>query len=112
MPATVMYVRGQLARPARVTFVPPAASKWRIATQLFPTADPHVYTAPNIHYLMDSPAELSDFTLRSFTIDDGVNGPQTIRAAIHHDGSDADADAYIRDVEKTIREGMPTSRIR
>jgi len=106
MPATVMYVRGQLARPARVTFVPPAASKWRIATQLFPTADPHVYTAPNIHYLMDSPAELSDFTLRSFTIDDGVNGPQTIRAAIHHDGSDADADAYIRDVEKTIREGM------
>jgi predicted metalloprotease with PDZ domain len=106
MPATVMYVRGQLTRPARISFVPPSGRSWRVATQLFPTADPLVFTAPNIHYLMDSPTELSDFTLRSFTIDDGVNGPQTIRAALHHDGTNGDADAYIRDVEKTVREGM------
>jgi predicted metalloprotease with PDZ domain len=106
MPATVMFVRGQLARSARVTFVQPAGRQWRVATQLFSTSDPLVYTAPNIHYLMDSPTEFSDFSLRSVTIDDGVNGPQTIRAALHHDGSDADADAYIRDVEKTVREAM------
>lgn len=106
MPATVMYVRGQLTRPARVIFVPPAGRRWRVATQLFPTADPLVFTAPNLHYLMDSPVEFSDFTLRSFTIDDGVNGPQTLRAALHHDGTDSEADAYIRDVEKTVREAM------
>jgi predicted metalloprotease with PDZ domain len=106
MPATVMFVRGQLARPARVVFVQPPGRQWRVATQLFSTGDPLVYTAPNIHYLMDSPTEFSDFTLRSVTVDDGVNGPQTIRAALHHDGSDGDADAYIRDVEKTVREAM------
>ena len=106
MPATVMFVRGQLARPARVTFVQPPGRQWRLATQLFPTSDPMVFTAPNIHYLMDSPAEFSDFTLRSVAIDDGVNGPQTIRVALHHDGSDGDADAYSRDVETIVREAM------
>jgi predicted metalloprotease with PDZ domain len=104
MPATLMFVRGQQARPARVTFVPPPNRDWRVATQLFPTSNPLVFTAPNMHYLMDSPVEFGDFVLRSFTIDDGANGPQTIRVALHHDGSEGDADAYIRDVEKTVRE--------
>jgi predicted metalloprotease with PDZ domain len=104
MPATVMFVRGQLTRPARLTFVQPPGRSWRVATQLFPTTDPLVFTAPNIHYLMDSPTEFSEFTLKSVTIDDGVNGPQAIRAALHHDGSEGDADAYIRDVEKIVRE--------
>jgi predicted metalloprotease with PDZ domain len=104
MPATVMFVRGQLDRPARVTLVQPPGRTWRVATQLLPTSDPLVFTAPNIHYLLDSPTEFSDFTLKSVAIDDGVNGPQTIRAAVHHDGSDGDADAYMQDVEKVVRE--------
>jgi predicted metalloprotease with PDZ domain len=104
MPATLMFVRGQMARPARVTLVQPPGRQWKVATQLFPTPDPLVFTAPNIDYLMDSPTEFSDFTLRSFTVDDGVNGPQTVRVALHHDGTDADADALARDVEKTVRE--------
>ena len=58
-------------RPARVTFVQPPGKQWRVATQLFPTADPLVFTAPNIHYLMDSPTDFSNFTLREFTVDDG-----------------------------------------
>jgi len=99
MPATVMFVRGQLDRPSRITFVQPAGRPWRAATQLFPTSDPLVFTAPNIHYLMDSPTEFSPFTLRTFMVDD-----QTIRIALHHDGTDADADAYARDVEKIVRE--------
>ncbi len=99
MPATVMFVRGQMDRPARVTFVQPPGRTWRVATQLFPTPDSLVFTAPNIHYLLDSPAEFSDFTLRTFAVDD-----QTVRIALHHDGTDADADAYTRDVEKIVRE--------
>ena len=104
MPATVMFVRGQMDRPARVTLVQPSGRAWKVATQLFPTPDPLVFTAPNIYYLMDSPTEFSNFTLRSFTIDDGVNGPQTFRIALHHDGTDAEADLLARDVEKTVRE--------
>ena len=104
MPATVMFVRGQMDRRARVTLVQPPGRAWKVATQLFPTPDPLVFTAPNIYYLMDSPTEFSNFTLRSFTIDDGVNGPQTLRIALHHDGTDAEADLLARDVEKTVRE--------
>jgi predicted metalloprotease with PDZ domain len=109
MPATVMFVRGQLDRPARITFVRPPGRDWRVATQLLPTADPLVFTAPNLHYLMDSPTEFSQFTLRSFTVEDPAGrggGAQTFRIALHHDGTDADADGLARDVEKIVREAI------
>jgi predicted metalloprotease with PDZ domain len=80
-----------------------------VATQLFATSDPLVFTAPSVHYLMDSPAEFSAFTLRTFAVDDGApggGGKQTIRIALHHDGTDADADAFAGDVEKTVREAI------
>ena len=77
IPAALMFARGWFERPARVTFVQPPGKKWKVATQLFPTADPLVFTAPNIHYLMDSPTDFSNFTLREFIVDDGRkrNGP-------------------------------------
>ena len=109
MPAAMMFARGWLNRPARVTFVQPAGHEWKVATQLFPTADPFVFTAPNIHYLMDSPSEFSAFTLRTFTVDDGMPkaGPApTFRVALLHDGTDAEADAFARDVEATVREAI------
>ena len=40
MPATLMWARGFDMRPARVTFEPPAGSKWKPATQLFPPRTP------------------------------------------------------------------------
>ncbi len=110
IPAALMFARGWFERPARVTFVQPPGKQWRVATQLFPTADPLVYTAPNIHYLMDSPTDFSNFMLRTFTVDDGQkrNGPPpTFRIALTHDGSEAEADAFARDVERIVRETIP-----
>jgi predicted metalloprotease with PDZ domain len=109
MPATLMWARGFEARPARVRFEQPAGRKWRVATQLYPTSDPLVFTAPNFHYLMDSPTEFSAHTLRTFRVPstaaqaDQDRAP-TFRIALHHDGTDADADAYARDTEKIVRE--------
>ncbi len=106
MPAAMMFARGWMDRPARVTFVQPAGHTWKVATQLFPTGDPFTFTAPNIQYLMDSPAEFSNFTLRTFTVDDGAkNGPPpTFRVALLHDGTDAEADAFATDVQKIVTE--------
>src|SRR6187401_3116931 len=59
IPAALMFARGWFERPARVTFVQPSGKAWKVATQLFPTNDPLVFTAPNIHYLMDSPTDFS-----------------------------------------------------
>jgi predicted metalloprotease with PDZ domain len=99
MPATLMWARGLEMRPARVTLVPPEGRKWRVATQLYATNDPYTFTAPNMHYLLDSPTEFSAFTLRTFN----VEGPD-FRIALHHDGTDEDADAYARDTERIVRE--------
>ena len=110
MPAALMWARGWFERPARVTFVQPPGKTVAVATQLFPTADPLVFTAPNIHYLMDSPTEFSDFTLREFTVDDGqkrTGPPPTFRIALTHDGTDAEADAFAKDVERIVRETIP-----
>lgn len=110
IPAALMFARGWFERPARVTFVQPPGKTWKVATQLFPTPDPLVFTAPNLHYLMDSPADFSAFTLREFTVDDGqkrAGPPPTFRIALTHDGSEADADAFARDVERIVRETIP-----
>ncbi|HEX6162909.1 MAG TPA: hypothetical protein VFZ31_06080 [Vicinamibacterales bacterium] len=110
IPAALMFARGWFERPARVTFVQPPGKNWKVATQLFPTGDPLVFTAPNIHYLMDSPADFSNFTLREFTVDDGQkrNGPPpTFRIALTHDGTAAEADAFAKDVERIVRETIP-----
>jgi predicted metalloprotease with PDZ domain len=110
IPAALMFARGWFDRPARVTFVQPPGKQWRVATQLFPTADPLVFTAPNIHYLMDSPTDFSNFMLREFTVDDGQkrNGPPpTFRVALTHDGTEAEADLFAKDVERIVRETIP-----
>jgi len=107
IPAALMFARGWFERPARLTFVQPPGKTWKVATQLFPTDDPLVFTAPNIHYLMDSPTDFSNFMLRTFTVDDGQkrNGPPpTFRIALTHDGTEAEADAFAKDVERIVRE--------
>jgi predicted metalloprotease with PDZ domain len=104
MPATLMWARRFEGRPVRVSFVPPPGSGWKIATQLFETMDPWTFTAPNFQYLMDSPTEMSDFSLRSFTVSNPGGKTFTIRAAVHHDATDADVDEYMAGVEKIVRE--------
>ena len=68
IPATLMYVNDLSARPARVALVQPVGKAWKVATQLYPTADPEVFTAPDLAYFMDSPTELSAFGLRTWTV--------------------------------------------
>lgn len=106
MPAALMWARGLQTRAARITFELPAGRNWKVATQLMPTADPQTFTAPHLQYLMDSPTELSAFALRTFTVDGGGSPPGTFRIALHHDGTDAEADAFARDVQRIAREEL------
>ena len=109
MPAAMMWARGFERRPIRVRFEPPAGSSWRVATQLIPAGDPFTYSAPNLQYLMDSPTELSAFTLRTFTVTDQGRTP-VFRVAVHHTGNDADVDAFARGVEEIVREAKHVFR--
>jgi len=99
MPAALMWARGLEDRSATVTFERPLdRPDWQVATQLFPGSTPLEFTAPNLQYLMDSPAEFGPGDLREFDVDG-----RRIRVALHHDGSDADADAFVKDVERIVR---------
>jgi predicted metalloprotease with PDZ domain len=105
MPATLMWARGLDDRAVRITFVPPDGSSWKPATQLFPTGDPWTFTAPNLQYLMDSPTELSDQSIRSFTVRNPDGREFTIVTALHHDGaSEAELDEYAAGTERIVRE--------
>jgi predicted metalloprotease with PDZ domain len=104
MPAALVFARGLEERPARVTFVRPEGRAWTVATQLFPTDDPFVFTAPSMQYLYDSPAEFSDHALRTFQVASGAGVAPTFRVSLHHDGTDAEADRFARDVEAIVRE--------
>jgi predicted metalloprotease with PDZ domain len=128
IPATLMWARGLDMRPARVTLTAPpptagttagATGSWKVATQLFTTNDPLTFTAPNLQYLMDSPIEFSDHQVRTFTLvrhtqkistngnqgtAEGSAAPVRIRVAMHHTGTDAELDAFTKDVEKIAQE--------
>jgi predicted metalloprotease with PDZ domain len=98
MPAAVMWAHGLDDRPIIVSFVQPAGMHWQVATQLHPAATPFDFTAPNLQYLMDSPSEFSPLAMRQFSV-----GGRTFRFALHHTGTDAELDSYVKDVEKIVR---------
>jgi len=104
MPATLMWARGMDSRPIRITFVPPAGSTWKPATQLFATGEAWTFTAPNLQYLMDSPTELSNQSFRSFKVRNPDGREQTIVTAVHSDATESDIDEYVAGTERIVRE--------
>lgn len=98
IPAALMWARGLENRPARITFQLPTGASWNVATQLHPTDDPFTFTAANLYYLIDSPTEIGNLVLRAFTMG------QPFRIALHHDGSDREADRFAADLERIVKE--------
>ena len=107
MPASLMWAAGLEARPARVQFVPPPGKTWNVATQLFPTSDPLAFTAPNLHYLMDSPTEFGAFTLRTSGSTTASGRRRRSASRCTTTAAEAEADAFARDVERIVRETIP-----
>jgi predicted metalloprotease with PDZ domain len=99
MPAAIMWAHGLDDHPVTLTFVQPAGAQWTIATQLHPGSTPLEFTAPNLQYLMDSPTEFGPVAMREFSV-----GAKRFRFAVHHGGTDAELDAFVKDVEKIVRQ--------
>jgi predicted metalloprotease with PDZ domain len=102
MPATFMWARGFDDRPISVTFHP-ADENWKVATQLEPTDEEFVFTAPNLQYFMDSPVELSAYSERSWPIESNGRSYQ-IRLVVHHDGTEEDVEEYFEKAKKVVDE--------
>ncbi len=108
MPAVVLWGLGLEHRPSRITLVARTdGPAWQPATQLFPTDDPLIFTAPNLQYLMDSPIEFGRIVWRTFKpgVPAGATRPSpAIRIALHHLGTDAEADVFADGARKIVEE--------
>jgi predicted metalloprotease with PDZ domain len=102
MPATFAWAVGHDHEPISVRFTAPDGLGWKVASQLRPTRDPWTFTAVDLQYFMDSPTELSNYTLRTWTIPGPGGRVDTMRLAIHHTGTDAEVDDYLEMVKKVV----------
>jgi len=102
MPATFMWATNHQDRPISVDFQP-FKPNWKVATQLPKGKGKYNFTAPNLYYFLDSPTELSDHQVRSWTVESGGK-TQTIHLAVHHDGLDEDLDKYAEMAKKVVAE--------
>jgi len=96
IPATFMFSPELKEREIEVTFDVRKDLDWKVATQL-PLVSGTTYSAPNLYYFMDSPTEISNFMLRTFEVDG-----KTINLALHHNGTEAEADEYFEKVKKVV----------
>ncbi|GAB4534231.1 MAG: M61 family metallopeptidase [Parvularculaceae bacterium] len=102
MPSAFMWAEGYGERPIEIEFEP-ASRGWKVATQLEPTRNRYKFRAPDLYYFLDSPTELSDFDLREWRVGEGRER-QTIRLAVHHDGSEDDVDRYAEMAKNIVAE--------
>jgi predicted metalloprotease with PDZ domain len=100
MPATFAFARGLDNRPVQIKFNVREDLKWKVATQLKPLGG-NLFWAPHLQYFMDSPTEISNFLLHEF-VEESNGKKYTIRVALHHLGTDADAAPYFEGVKKIV----------
>ncbi|NNK75307.1 MAG: M61 family metallopeptidase [Maribacter sp.] len=96
MPATFMFAPSLSKMPLKVKFKIRKDLNWKVATQL-PLISGTTYSAPNLQYFMDSPTEISDFSLREFEV-----GSQKVQIALHHNGTEQEMDTYFEKVKKVV----------
>jgi predicted metalloprotease with PDZ domain len=101
MPASFLWIRGLESWPMAVSFRAPPDSRWKVATQLYPTDNPYRYTAPNLQYFMDSPTELSNFAVREWSVT-SLAGTYPVRLVLHHEGTDAELDGYVDMLKQVV----------
>jgi predicted metalloprotease with PDZ domain len=102
IPATFMWAIGHEQRPIKVEFEP-FNYKWKVATQLQKTSDKYTFTAPNLAYFMDSPTELSNHQVKSWTVRSSGKDYK-INLAVHHNGINEDLVEFARQAKAVVAE--------
>jgi predicted metalloprotease with PDZ domain len=103
IPASFVWAKNLENYPIKISFKIPEGSSWKAATQLVPTGEPFTFTAPDVYYFLDSPIELSDHTVREWKVSSD-NRTYTIKLALHHTGTEIEADVYAKLAEAVVLE--------
>ncbi|NAS31228.1 PDZ domain-containing protein [Flavobacteriaceae bacterium R38] len=102
IPATFMFAPALKDSPIEITFNTREDLGWKVATQL-KHIENNTYSAPDLHYFMDSPTEISNFSLREFK--EASNGKEyNIRFVLHHEGTEDELDQYFEQVKSIVKQ--------
>src|SRR5690606_11636534 len=93
-----MYAPELMDREIIVDFNLREDLNWKVATQLEKSTETR-FSAPDFQYFMDSPVEISDFSVRQFEMEQNGKS-QTIEFVLHHNGTEAELDTYFEQVKK------------
>ena len=104
MPAAFMWFPLLSGRPIQIKFNDLNKYGWKVATQLKPTELEDTFTAPDLNYFMDSPVELSDHHLISWTDKNTNNTEQLIRVSSHSVDNKEVVFGYAKMVERMVKE--------
>jgi len=104
MPAAFMWIPAMTDRPIRIKFNDLNRYGWKVATQLKSTENTDSFTAPDLNYFMDSPVELSDHHLFSWTDINPDNTQQIIRISSHTTDNKEVVSNYAKMVERMVKE--------
>jgi len=103
MPAIILWAPGQDTRAITIQFNDLDKYGWKVATQLKHDGD-NIYSAPTLQYLMDSPAELSNFKETSWKVTNTDGKIETINIAAHSDDNQETIDNFGKMVQKVVLE--------
>lgn len=101
IPATFLYAPAYASEKIELKIHPRLDLNWKIATQLDRIGE-NLYRAPNLQYFMDSPIEVSNHQVRSFTLKSN-NKEYTIKFVLHQAENYDGFEDYMKNVEKIVR---------
>ena len=102
MPATFMWVKGLENAPINIRFTSPNR-EWKVATQLKPTSDPYIFTAPDLQYFMDSPTRFGKFFWREWTVANPNHKSFTFRLALDAESTETMVDSFTTKLMKVVQ---------
>ncbi len=106
MPATFLWLKGFDKVPIDIKFNIPEGKKWTIATQLKPTNDPGLFTAPGLQYFMDCPTKIGDLIWKEWTMKNPNGKSFQFRLALEAKATDAQADSFALKVKRITQEAQ------
>jgi predicted metalloprotease with PDZ domain len=105
MPAAFMWVRGMEKVPVTLQFKAPGRD-WKVATQLKPTNDPFIFTAPGLQYFMDAPTKVAKFHIREWNVTNPDQKIYTFRLALEADASDSLLNSFTQRLQRIVKEAQ------
>ena len=104
MPSAFMWMKGMDKAPIEIQFKIPKEKNWKIATQLKPTNDATIFTAPNFQYFMDSPTKIGDLIFKEWTVKNKDNKNYTFRLALEAAATDSGVTVYSQRLQRIVSE--------